>query len=157
MIKPRGVDLKVESSLYEVFENNVSGTGKKVMLSILKLMERDMNQIIIGGKTLTTIMETTGLSEQQVRNKVTELKKHRLIEPTGELRAEYIVSPTFAVKGDENSVWDFCSKIESNKTSTKIKTLGAHAVVLPNSRARNLTEEDYKKIGEYTIKRKTGI
>lgn len=144
----RGVDLKIHGELYEVFEGSISGTGKKVMLAILKRMTRDMNHIIIGGDTLDDICESLGLSTAQVRNKITELKRYALIEPTMTLRAEYLVNPTFAIKGNEDAVWRFYGEIEVAKGNVGA-TIPAKGGVELHGAKLPLTEDDYKAIGKY--------
>ena len=107
----RGVELFTEGTIYKSFNMNTTGSEKKVMMSILDHMERDMNHIIINGDTLDSMMKYTDMSKQQVRDAVSTLKRLHVIEPL-ELRAEYIVNPTFAIRGSYKKVWEFYSEME---------------------------------------------
>jgi len=145
MTKQRGVELMVKTKMYNIFEQEVSGTGKKLMLALLKLMDNDTNLIQINGVTLDTLLKTTGLSESQVRNKTSELKKYYLIESTG-TRSEYIINPMFAVKGNASSVWRMYGKLERLAGNTEATIPYVGAVKLEGS-ARALTANDLKIIG----------
>jgi predicted transcriptional regulator len=151
MKKTRGVDLKVNSEAYNILENTITGSGKKMMLSIFRLMTKDTNIITINGATLDEICSETKLSQQQVRDKVSELKKHGLIEPTGALRAEYIVNPTLAIKGSEIKVWREYGKLERNNNPNT--TIMAEGVVL-DGKELPLREEDFIIYGKEEHKKR---
>ena len=148
--KYRGVEFFHESKEYSMLENETTGTAKKVILSMIRYMEKDMNQIIVNGATLDSIVKDTGLSVSQVRKAVSELKGLRLIEPTGQIRAEYIVNPLLAIKGEPRKVWRFYGSIEQakgNSSATKMnEPLTLEGKSLP------LRDADYTAVGKY-IKR----
>ena len=108
----KGIEIFEEHDIYRSFVEHTIGAEKKVMMGILKYMEPDMNHVIINGETLVNIMNTTGLCKQQIRNCVTNLKKLHIIEPL-RLRAEYIVNPLFAVKGNYDEVWKFYGQMNA--------------------------------------------
>jgi len=104
------VELKTAGSLYKNEYVLLGHTAKQILAAILKYMEADLNTIHIGGETLKNIMEYTGYNEQVIRNHLREL--YPLIEKTRQIRGEYIINPTFAVKGSEQAVWDFYRTLE---------------------------------------------
>ena len=132
--------------MYKAFEEKTTGSEKKVMLAILKLMAKDLNVITIGGKTLLEIMDETGMSESHIRNSVSKLKSLFLIEPTGVLRGEYIVNPTFAIKGDIRKVWRFYGELENKTRRLKDKITASNPFVggvdLSKNEELPLLEED---------------
>ena len=155
MKKIRDVVLYIDNSAYRVFESDTSGTGKKVMLSIFKHMDKDTNLVCINGNTLDSIISDTGLSSQQVRDKVSELKKLELITPTGSMRAEYIVDPCLATKGSYEKVWRAYGLIEKNIGDEEATVPYTGQVVLVG-KSLPLTDDDYKDIGR-EIKRDRDI
>jgi len=139
--------LKTDNKLWKVFENNTSGTGKTIMLAIFRYMESDTNLIAIVGNMLDTLRKDTGMSESQIRNKVSELKKLHLIEPTS-LRGEYIVNPTLAIKGKSGKVWEMYGNIERKLGNAKATITKTDII---DVKAGKLTEDDYINIGKYYI------
>lgn len=106
----KDVLVKVQGSLYHKFFVPMGKTEKNVLLSMLTLIDDDLNTIQVGGDTLTELVNLTGYNEQSIRNKLRNL--HPLIEKTS-LRGEYIVNPLFAVKGSETQVWNNYKRIEN--------------------------------------------
>lgn len=147
-IKARGVELFHNSDAYELLENHTSGTAKKVMLSVIKHMEKDFNQIIVNGPTLDSMLKDTGLSESQIRNGVSQLKQLQLLEPTRQIRAEYIVNPTLAIKGDAKSVWNFYGSIEKTLGNKEATVMPTETVKL-TGKTMDLTDEDFIQIGKF--------
>ena len=116
----KAVSLKVAGSLYKTYFISIGQTSKNVMLAILKYMDDDMNTIQVGGDTLTAISEHCGYNDQVIRNQLKKL--FPLLEKTN-LRGEYIVNPQFAVKGNEELVWDMYNKIETLKREQKSRLI----------------------------------
>ena len=141
------INLKTNGKLWKVFENKTSGTGKTVMLAIFRYMESDTNLITINGNTIIAIKNDTGMSESQIRNKVSELKKLHLIEATT-IRGEYIVNPTLAIKGSSGKVWEMYSKIEQSLGDYNASIVRTDLIAI---KAGKLTEEDYINIGKHYI------
>jgi len=110
----KGVELKVHGELYNKLFVRVVHTAKNIMLAILECMDDDMNTIQIGGDTLKQIKKITMYSEQTIRDNLRVL--HPIIEKTGQIRGEYIVNPTFAVKGSEELVWLNYTRINKLKS-----------------------------------------
>lgn len=100
------------SKYYRLFELDVQGADKKVMLAILKYMGIDTNIINLVGDDLISICKEANVSKQQVRNATSRLVKLHLLESTKTLRGEYVVNPSFAWKGNEGRVWRFYEKLE---------------------------------------------
>jgi len=109
----KGVWLRVHGELYNNAFVRVGHTAKNVMLAILECMDDDMNTIQIGGDTLKKLKKITRYSEQTIRDNLRVL--HPMLEKTGQIRGEYIVNPTFAVKGSEELVWMNYTRINKNK------------------------------------------
>jgi len=107
----KNVELKVNSDLYQNEFMKVGQTSKNVMLAILKYMDDDLNTIQIGGDTMECMMIHTGYNKQVIRNQLKVL--FPIIEKTGAIRGEYIVSPTFAVKGSEALAWESYASVEN--------------------------------------------
>lgn len=149
--KARGVTMYTEGASYKLLEDQTTGTGKKVLLSVLKHMESDLNTIIIGGDTLKSMINDTMLSESQIRNGISELRKLGLIEPTRQLRAEYIVDPTLAIKGNPNIVWKFYGALERSQGDTDASVLDTVDVA---GKSLPMTEEDYAQVGRFYKKAK---
>jgi len=115
MKKIRGVELMINNKLYNVFMMETTGSAKKLMLEILIEMDPNTNFITIGGTTLHNLMDKTGMSESMVRKVVSELKSLYLIEPTKKIKAEYVINPSFAIKGDTGSVWRSYGNLERSR------------------------------------------
>ena len=147
MKKIKNVTINTDSGIYKVLENEVSGSGKKLMLAMFKHMTADMNHIIVGGGTLDILCAETGLSESQVRNKTSELSRLHLIEPTGLIRAEYIVNPVLVIKGNSVAVWKFYGELERQRGNTTATLIYEPGVVLKGEDLP-LTDDDYMKIGK---------
>jgi len=140
-------NLNINGTMWRRFELDTTGTGKIVMMALLRHMEKDTNIVAPSGDTLKRLSKETELSDSQIRNKLTELKKLCLIESTG-TRAEYIVNPLLATKGNEGSIWETYGKVE--------QTLGNSAATVERARIINvkagkLTDTDYKAIGKYYV------
>jgi len=110
----KGVELKVHGELYNKLFVRVGHTAKNIMLAILECMDDDMNTVQIGGDTLKQIKKITMYSEQTIRDNLRVL--HPIIEKTGQIRGEYIVNPTFAIKGSEELVWLNYTRINKLKS-----------------------------------------
>ena len=143
----KGVVIMTDGSQYNVFEKSASGTAKKVMLGMMKYMGIDSNLIIMKNKTIDLISKDSGLSQDQIRNGITELKKLQLIEPTRLLTAEYIIDPTFAFKGDKTKVWRAYGTIEQKLGNTEATIIGGGAVKLLG-KALDLLDTDYTIAGK---------
>lgn len=109
----KSVELLVNGSMYVDCYMNLDGTAKHVINAILKYMGDDSNLIQIGGDTLNAIIELTEYNEGTIRKAMVRLNKFGLAEKTN-LRGEYIVNPSFAVKGNEKLVWDTYGSIENS-------------------------------------------
>ena len=109
------VTMNTESKLYHVLQNQVTGSDKKLMMSLLKHMTTDMNILTVNGDTLTSIMKDTGMSESHVRNSLSKLSKLGLIESSRLLRSEYIINPSLGYKGNEYEVWKMYSMYEEQR------------------------------------------
>jgi len=153
MKKVRNVMINTESDIYKVLENETSGSAKKLILAMFKLMTKDMNHIIVGGETLETLCEETGLSEAQIRNKTSELSRLHIIEPTRLIRAEYIINPVLAIKGSSNAVWKFYGELERQRGNTDASLVYEEGVVLSGKNLK-LTDDDYIQVGKSVKKRK---
>ena len=99
--------LNQHSKYYKIFENDVQGVDKKIMLAALKEMEIQTNLIVFSGSTLVNIKESVKVSTQQVRNAISRLAKLNLLEKTLTIKNGYVVNPSFAWKGDETTIWRF--------------------------------------------------
>lgn len=104
--------MRTDTKLYHVLQNETIGTDKKVLLSMIKYMTKDMNTITMNGATMNDVTKDTAMSESAVRNSLSNLVKLELVAPTRLLRSEYIVNPVLCFKGNEHSVWNMYSKIE---------------------------------------------
>ena len=110
----KDIVVKASGSLYQDKFVGLGKTEKNILLSLIRLMDDDMNTVQVGGDTLEEVCRETGYGKQVVRNKLGSL--YPLLEKTG-LRGEYIVNPLFAIKGNETSVWKVYHKIELDKSN----------------------------------------
>lgn len=109
------VTMNTGSNLYHVLQNDVTGSDKKLMMSLLKHMTTNMNTITVNGATLTSILIDTGMSESHVRNSLSKLTKMNLIESSKLLRSEYIINPSLCYKGSEYEAWKMYSMYEEQR------------------------------------------
>ena len=109
------VVMKTDTKLYSVLQNDINGSDKKLMLSLIKYMTKDMNTITINGDTLSSIIKDTGMSESHIRNALSNLSRLELVEPTRLLRSEYIVNPVLCYKGNEDTTWRYYSYMENQR------------------------------------------
>ena len=144
-----------ENKLYKLFEQEVSNTGKKVMLSILRHMQRNTNLITINGDTLASMISDSKLSKQQIRDGTSELKKYYIIEPTT-IRTEYIVNPTFAIKGLEPAVWKTYGELEV-LLGNKNATIPFKGTVVLKGKNQNLISTDFKILGSDADEKKKAL
>ena len=119
-MKNVNVQLKQNSKMYSEYMNDIGGKDKAVLDSMLRHMQFNMNTITMNGDTLRNVISDTKLSVQQIRNAVSRLKKTSLIEASGLLRAEYIVNPAFAFKGNENMAWKAYTQMEEQRRARTI-------------------------------------
>ena len=84
---------------------------KTILDSILSLMGTNTNQIVVLGDTLEAISELSGYSTSTIKSSVSRLSKDKLILPTYQLTAEYIINPSFAYKGNEDAIWEFIQAV----------------------------------------------
>ena len=108
------VVLKVNGKMYNEVYVNLRHTDKNVLSAMLKYMDNDLNTIQVSGDTLVALMGYTGYQMQTTRDSVVRLQKCKLVEGTG-LRGEYIVNPLFAVKGNEDKIWEHYKKLNEIK------------------------------------------
>jgi hypothetical protein len=152
--KVHGVEVFTEGHMFYVLNGVASSTAKKVVLAMMKEMAKDMNTVMVNGDTMQRMVLHTGLSASQIRNGVSEAKVLNLVEATGQLRAEYIVNPALAVKGNDVKVWKMYGAIERSMGNAKASVLSDTPIVL-EGKAVALTDKDLVKIGEYTIRTKS--
>jgi hypothetical protein len=154
MSKVHGVEVFTEGHMFDILNGVASSTAKKVVLSMMKEMAKDMNTVTVNGDTMQRMVLHTGMSASQIRNGVSEAKALGLVEATGQLRAEYIVNPALAIKGNDVKVWKMYGAIERDLGNTAASVLPDTPIVL-EGKAVALTNEDLVKIGEYTIRTKS--
>jgi hypothetical protein len=109
------VTMRPDTSLYAILQNNTQGNDKKLMLSMIKHMSKNMNTIVINGSTLDDIMSDTSMSESSIRNSLSSLSELGLVEKTRLLRAEYIINPVLCYKGSEIDVWKMYAQVEAQR------------------------------------------
>ena len=105
------VILKAGGSMFCNQFMDIDNTSRKVLNNLFLEIEKDTNLVQIGGATMTSLVGRTGYSEGTIRKAMVVLNKFKLAEKTN-LRGEYIVNPLFAVKGNEELVWQVYGKIE---------------------------------------------
>lgn len=115
MAKLNGVVMRVETEMYHVLQNDTIGADKRVMLSMIKYMTREMNIITVNGDTLSMLMKDTTMSASAIRNSLSNLTRLELIEPSKLIRAEYIVNPVLCFKGSEDATWRSYTKMKSQR------------------------------------------
>lgn len=136
----------INNKLYNVFMMETTGSAKKLMLEILIEMDPNTNFITISGTTLHNLMDKTGMSESMVRKIVSELKSLYLIEPTKEVKAEYVVNPSFAIKGDIGSVWRSYGNLERRRGNVNATVPNVGGVKIKGKRLP-LNDIDFGIIG----------
>jgi hypothetical protein len=145
MKAPKNVKLFTNSESYEKFSDGADNSDKKLMLSLLREMHKDLNIICINGKTLQSIQEQTVLSVSQIRNSTSKLSNLGLLSRTFEMPAEYQVSPTFATKGDHRLIYNIMAQIEK-KRGNMVLIPYSYGVVLYGVKLP-LKDEDFAQVG----------
>jgi len=102
--------IKTNGDLYEVYIT-LRTDDKAVMDSLLYVMRTNSNHFTISGDTIDLVATHSGYNKRSILNSVSRLAPYGLLMPTG-VDYEYIVNPTFAIKGKECEIWKFIQSVE---------------------------------------------
>lgn len=105
------VNLRVNSDLYKDSYMKLDKTAKNVLDTMFVYIDKDTNLIQIGGETLDSLCDYSGLSESTVRKALVRLQDCDLVVKSY-LKGEYQINPRLAYKGDEREVWRTTQDIE---------------------------------------------
>ena len=109
------------SELYKNGYLKLTKGQQSILIELLRFTTDDLNCIVLSGDTKQAILEASGYSNGGLKNALIALKLAKLIEPTLK-KAEYIINPLFATKGNDEVVWKHYQKIESERRIINSKT-----------------------------------
>ena len=104
--------IKRDGTIYKQQFKKLSSGETKLLGLILKYMSTDTNHIILGGDTIKIIEKESAYNEKYILELASKLKRKHFLNYCKRFPREYIVNPTFATKGNEESIWQFIQTVE---------------------------------------------